>query len=331
MTGMEGDSEQVQQLRAAGRTLRERLLSIEAAAAMVGEREEAYLAVRTAVERLLDVCRSTGLVGPTNRSLSAEMWAEASDVLCRGWMIERARHKPRGYAGDYELLGRMYCNTRCDDPLGSLIDRYFQEDAAPNAVRNRMRLMRDWIVQGVRQRPAMKIAVVGSAFGLEVRDALLDLTPQERTQVSITLLDLDPAAIAFARQQLANLLRPEQLVAQSVNLFRMPRRPQLAAPLVGIDLLLCPGIFDYLDDVAADQMLRLFWDTLAQGGRMTVMQLAPHNPSRALMEWIGNWHLIYREEAELRRVVNEADIPAAASHFGAEPLGVDLYVAATKN
>jgi extracellular factor (EF) 3-hydroxypalmitic acid methyl ester biosynthesis protein len=331
MIGMNDMCEQVQQLRVAGRTLRERLLSIDATAATDGEREDAYRVVRAAVEQLLDVCRSTGLVGPANRSLSAEMWAEASDVLCRGWMIERARHKPRGYAGDYELLGRMYRNTRCDDRLGSLIDRYFQEDAAPIAVRNRMRLMRDWIVEAVRERPAVKVAVVGSAFGLEVRDALLDLAPHERAQVAITLLDLDPAAISFARQQVADLLRPEQLVAESVNLFRLPRRPQLAAPLTGVDLLLCPGIFDYLDDVAAEEMLRLFWNVLAPGGRMTVMQLAPHNPSRALMEWIGNWHLIYRDEAEFRQVVTSAEIPAAASLFGAEPLGVDLYVTATKD
>jgi hypothetical protein len=63
---------------------------------------------------------------------------------------------------------------------------------------------------------------------------------------------------------------------------------------------------------------------------LSVMQFAPHNPSRALMEWIGNWQLIYRDESQLRQIVAAAGIPPAAARFGAEPLGVDLYVTATK-
>lgn len=317
-------------LRAAGRQLREKLRTIETSLETRPDLDEPYASVREAVEELLHVCRSTGLVGPANRSPSAEMWAEAGEVLGRGWMLERARHKPRGYAGDYELLGRMYENRHSDDPIGSLLDRYFQEDAAPVAVRNRMRLMRDWIVDHVRSRRTLKVAMVGSAFGLDVRDALAQLSEHERASVSVTLLDLDPAAVEYARGQLADLLPPEQLTAASVNLFRMPARPQLAAPLAETDLLLCPGIFDYLDDVAAADMLRLFWDLLAPGGQMTVMQFAPHNPSRALMEWIGNWYLIYRDETQFQRVVSDSGIPHAAASYGAEPLGVDLYVTARK-
>jgi extracellular factor (EF) 3-hydroxypalmitic acid methyl ester biosynthesis protein len=342
MTAMYDDGKLARQLRAAGRQLREKLRTIEASLTAGPEPDEPYSRVRDAVEELLDVCRSTGLVGAANRSPSAEMWAEAGDVLGRGWMLERARHKPRGYAGDYELLGRMYENRHCDDPVGKLLDRYFQEDAAPVAVRNRMQLMREWIVEAARGRAGnsqgadaprspCRVAVVGSAFGLDVRDALSQLSEHERATVAVTLLDLDPAAVEFARGQLADLLPAERLTGASVNLFRMPQRPQLAAPLDETDLLLCPGIFDYLDDVAAAQMLRLFWSLLAPGGQMTVMQFAPHNPSRALMEWIGNWYLIYRAAGELRQVVADAGIPPAATSYGAEPLGVDLYVTARKS
>jgi hypothetical protein len=95
-------------------------------------------------------------------------------------------------------------------------------------------------------------------------------------------------------------------------------------------LLFCPGIFDYLSDDEAADMLRLFYGALARGGHMTVFQFAPHNPSRALMEWIGNWYLIYRDDSQFRRVAASAGLPAAATAFGAEPFGVDLFVTVDK-
>ena len=285
-----------------------------------------------AMDQLLDDCRATGLWGPENRLPSSELWNVAGDALARGWLQNRARTKPRGYAGDYELLARMFHHRLCDDPLGRLMDEYFQRDAAPVAVRNRMAMIADWIVEGVRSRGGLpvRVAVVGSALGLDVRAALLRLTDEERAAVSVTLLDLDPDAVEFARSQLAPFLPPGQIQAVACNLFRMPQRPQLAAALANIDLLFCPGIFDYLDAAAGAAMLRLFWDRLAPGGRMTVFQFAPHNPSRALMEWIGNWYLVYREQGELELMAAAAGIPREAATFGAEPLGVDLFVTAER-
>jgi len=48
------------------------------------------------------------------------------------------------------------------------------------------------------------------------------------------------------------------------------------------------------------------------------------------MEWIGNWYLLYRDAAELRNLAAAADIPAACIELGAESLGVDLYLTATR-
>jgi hypothetical protein len=260
-------------------------------------------------------------------------------------MQNQARTKPRGYAGDYEMLSRMYEHRLCDDPLGKLFDRYFQEEAAPTAVRNRMAMMTEWIVELARsplgrhlatryasdsRSEESKVSIVGSAFGLEVRDALLELNEVERRRLSVTLLDLDWAAIEFAKQQHCGLIAPERLNAVSANLFRLPTRAPLAAHLNDTDLLLCPGIFDYLDDAAAAAMLRTFWEKLAPGGRMAVFQFAPHNPTRAYMEWLGNWYLIYRTREQLERLAIDAGWPPSQFELCSEPLGVDLLLVATR-
>jgi extracellular factor (EF) 3-hydroxypalmitic acid methyl ester biosynthesis protein len=297
--------------------------------------DEPYRQVAAALDRCLDKLSGLGLWGLENRLPSSELWSVAGHVLSRGWLQNRARTKPRGYAGDYELLARMYQHHLCEDPLGQLFDRYFQEEAAPRAVRNRMRMMADWIFEAISghslagkatQTSPFHLAIVGSAFGLEIKEAVNRLDTSLRQRLRVTLLDLDPEAIEFARRELGTLLGPDQLTAVSANLFRLAQRPQIAALLDGADLIFCPGIFDYLDDAAAAEMLRVLWERLADGGRVTVFQFAPHNPSRAYMEWIANWYLIYRDERQLRALVQAVGDFESSAQFGAEPLGVDLYV-----
>ena len=272
-----------------------------------------------------------GLVGEGNRLPSSELWNVAGHLLERSWLQNRARMKPRGYAGDHEMLARIYAGIVCDDPIGRPLDRYFQEQAAPRAVRNRMRMMAEWVTEAIRAGDGpVKVAIVGSALAVEARDALVQLSPAERGRAALTLLDLDPAAIEFARNQLEPLLSSQQLVASAENLFRLPDRPKMAALLAGADLLFCPGLFDYLDDAAAAAMLETFWANLAPRGRMWVFQFAPHNPTRTYMEWIGNWYLTYRTLKELKAVALAAGLPTNQTTFGAEPLGTNLFLAAQK-
>jgi extracellular factor (EF) 3-hydroxypalmitic acid methyl ester biosynthesis protein len=319
--------------------MRRRLAVLEAELARL-DRESAYQEVKRTIDDCLDGLAALQLVGRDNQLPSSELWNAAGHLLCRGWMLNRARTKPRGYAGDYELLACMYENRLCDDPLGRLLDRYFQEQAAPQAVRNRMQMVSDWIVEqsqeaGDRGRgkggsgqglpPRIRIAVFGSAFGLEIRDALRRLDDAARERLHVTLLDLDPAAVDFAQAQLTGLLSPELLTAISTNLFRLPDRPKVAAELAGTDWLFCPGLFDYLDDEAAAIMLRCLFDQLAPAGRMTIFQFAPHNPSRGYMEWFGNWYLTYRHASDFRRLIETAALADSTVTFGAEPLGTDLF------
>jgi extracellular factor (EF) 3-hydroxypalmitic acid methyl ester biosynthesis protein len=297
-----------------------------------------YRSLSAALDRCLHRLAALECWGPENRLPSSELWNVAGHLLSRGWLQNQARTKPRGYAGDYETLARIYENRLCADPLGRLFDRYFQQQAAPRAVRSRMGMIADWIVNAAIRRDRRdategvpyRVAIVGSAFGLEVCDALRRLNRAQRENIHVTLVDLDPAAIEFAREHLSSLLADNRLVTTSTNLFRLPERPQEASVLAGSDLMFCPGLFDYLDDPAATAMLRTLYKQLSAGGRLTIFQFAPHNPTRAYMEWMANWYLIYRDVEELRRLVDLADLPEAECAVGAEALGVDLYAAITR-
>ncbi|HEY2412980.1 MAG TPA: hypothetical protein VGI40_12090 [Pirellulaceae bacterium] len=312
-------------VRAIAADLAGSLQVIERDLADSGNPEPTYARLADVLDNCLAALTVLNIWGPDNRLPSSEIWNAAGKWLSRGWLQNQARTKPRGYAGDHEMLTRVYQNWRCDDPLGRLFDRYFQAQAAPQAVRNRMRMITEWISETLAQEKAAKIAVVGSAFGLEIRDALTAVTAEARPSVTAVLLDLDPAALEFARDELRPLLPPEQLVLQPANLFRLPARARLATKLAGSNLILCPGLFDYFDDSAAIETIRCLFSQLSLGGRLIIFQFAPHNPTRAYMEWFANWYLTYRDQNAFRRLFESANLENAAIEIAAEPLGINLY------
>jgi hypothetical protein len=157
------------------------------------------------------------------------------------------------------------------------------------------------------------------------------MLPAERRQrLELVLLDLDEAALEFARANLAMHLGPQQVALHRENLFRLAAADRRSALLERADAIVCLGLFDYLADEPAAGLLRMIWHGLAPGGLALVGNFAPHCPTRAYMEWIGNWYLIYRTAEELRRLASAAGLPPEGFDITAERLGIDLFIHARK-
>jgi len=314
-------------VRSAAARLQWRLQAVEARV----EGADSLREVTSAIDDCLDQLCSLGLWGRENEIPSSELWKIAGEVLSRGWMQNRARTKPRGYAGDYELLGRIVRNQLCEDPLGSLFDQYFQNLAAPRAVQNRTELVGQWIVERVSQTNSVQqVVVVGSGPAYDVELAAKGLNTHDLGRLRVRLLDYDPQSLEDARTRLERLLPPGNLELEAGGLFRIPDRPKLGSLLSGADLLISVGMFDYLDDAQAARMLAEFWRHAKPGGEVVIFNFSPRNTSRAYMEWIGNWYLIYRDEADMCRMAANAGIEADVCQIGSEPLGVDLYLRCRK-
>ena len=325
----------------------ERLLAIarEAARQLVDELQRARQYTRewtdealtdslvdAAISQCLYRLAKTGCWGETNRLPSNEFWNIAGPVLELGVLQHRARFKPRGYAGDYQMLHWICTDYRCDHPLGRAFDRYFQHQAAPQAVRSRVRQTASAIVARCLPTHAAHwhVVSVGSGAADDIHQAMTLLPPECRSTLRVTLLDLDPEALDFARQRLGPLLPAGAIDCIRENLFRLPQKPGGDKILGSPDFLVCSGLFDYLDDPATTAMLRQFWQRLAHGGLLLAGNFAPHNPTRAYMEWIGNWYLNYRTAEDLQRLAMLAGIPKDAFSIGSEALGVDLFLTAEK-
>jgi extracellular factor (EF) 3-hydroxypalmitic acid methyl ester biosynthesis protein len=279
------------------------------------------------LDRGLAELAATNLWGTSNREVSNLMWQAAGEILQHGWLQLRAREKPRGYAGDHEMLGAIYQNRVTEDPLGISFDQYFLRQAAPQAVRNRMDLVR---AEVIRSQHPQKVVVIGSGAGLEIASALQFMSPAGSENSEFWLLDLDPAAIALAEVNLRSLLPAENLHCLAENLVRLPKKQRLVEQLVGADLVVCTGFFDYLEEDAATSLLKTFWQLLRPGGQALIFNFAPWNPTRAYMEWIGSWYLIYRTREDLIRLAKDAGISGGAFEVTAEASGIDLLLRLSK-
>ena len=288
--------------------------------------------VHAAMQRCLTRLSQSGCWGEANRILSNEVWDIAGEWLKSGWLQRRAREKPRGYAGDFELLAKIDGRFISDDPLGRSFDAFFQNQSAPQAVRNRHQWLRQEMVDLVRRRGGQQVhwATVGCGPACDVRAALADLTVSQRRVIRVTLLDLDPAALDFAAEQVSRLLPRENIRTVRENLFRLSRVAGKADVLSEANFLSCPGLFDYLNDADAAALLATFWDRLVAGGRMMVFNFAPRHPSQAYMEWIGNWYLTYRSQADLEMIARQSGIPARCSTISSKSTGTDFALIANK-
>jgi hypothetical protein len=147
----------------------------------------------------------------------------------------------------------------------------------------------------------------------------------------LTLVDMDDAALDAAGTRLASVVAAEQIVVRRENLYRLPTLRRAAESFTDVDFILCSGLNDYLSDEAAVAQLRLFWNGLRDGGLAMVGNFAPHNPTRAYMEWIGNWYLIYRTADELTQLATAAGIPSERRSVVAERTGCDLFLLAERS
>lgn len=288
--------------------------------------------VDAALDRCLVALTSTGLCGKDNQGPSHDLWRIAGRILEVGGLQHRARFKPRGYAGDFEMIADFWEHKTVDSPLGKLFDRYFLKQAAVEAVRARM----EWAGHEIAARCArtehepFRVVSIGSGPGIDLSEAARSLPPEHRARLRFTLVDMEEAALDAARARLQTVVAAEQIITRRENLFRLATNRKTGEFLHDVDFVLCTGFMDYLADDVATAQLKLFWNALRPGGTLMVGNFSQTNPTRAYMEWIGNWYLIYRTVDDFSRLADAAGIPPSHRDIRPDRTGCDLFLMAQR-
>jgi extracellular factor (EF) 3-hydroxypalmitic acid methyl ester biosynthesis protein len=125
----------------------------------------------------------------------------------------------------------------------------------------------------------------------------------------VTLLDFNAETIEHT-QKILNQVRtqsgrvtPISLLQRSVHqLLRQASTGDVDLHWGSYDVVYCAGLFDYLSQRVCRRLNDLFARLLAPGGLMVVTNVSNINPSRAFMEFVVEWNLIYRDDSAMMEI-----------------------------
>lgn len=238
-------------------------------------------------------------------------------------VVNRGRNKPLGYAGDYLTIDLIYQQKYSSAGLGGKWDELFHRFDAPKAVRNRKTYFIETIHRLVEEKLG-NISMLNLASG-PCRDVVecIEGLNGNAERIEFHCIDIDREAIRYAEKMVEPFVNKAKIVLERQNIFRFKATRKY-------DLVWSGGLFDYLEDATAVDVIRRMWDCTNDGGKMIVGNFHPSNTSRNYMEWCGQWFLIHRSDEELTNLFIKAGIPQAAVSIEREPIGACIFGVAEK-
>lgn len=230
-------------------------------------------------------------------------------------ICERSYTKPRGYAGDFQVIDMIYAKRRTGvGRLGPLLDEYFLSISVAKAVRNRRGLLLECFLELLGDSPPDRVRITSLACGpaREIFDLFERIDDPQK--VLFNCLDLDFQALS-AVSRVAEERHVEQsvrLMQENLILLATGRRESSLPPQ---DLMYSIGLIDYFQDKLVIQLLNWIFDSLRPGGKAILGNFDPRCPDRAFMDHLLEWRLIYRSPDDMRRLF-------ASSKFGDRPVDI---------
>jgi len=237
-------------------------------------------------------------------------------VLCAPF-IHRTFYKPLGYAGDYEMVNMMVRDPyEGGSVFAKIMNRIFLSTPPVEAHRNRLtyltQLLKNESLRVLSNRRTVHVFNMGCGPAREIQDFLMDSYPGQQTY--FTLVDFNDETLAYTSKVLGEVKKRNQCSAQ----FRMVRKSvnQLLKEAfknqsgnAKYDFVYCAGLLDYLTDPVSKRVLEVLYDLVAPNGLLVITQVDESNPSRNWMEYVLDWHLIYRNGHKLAALVPDSAQP----------------------
>ncbi len=231
--------------------------------------------------------------------------------------VHRTYTKPLGYAGDYAMINMILGDPRQGNNIfAKTLSSVILGAGVAQAHRNRIQILTKMLVEEAElaERENRRLRVLNIACGpaREVID-FINSSPHAQ-RCDITLLDFSKEALDFAREDAmkAKLASGSQVqlnfVEKSIDtLLRESIGRTSKSELVEgeYDVVYCAGLFDYLADSVCRRLLALFYGWLTPGGLLMATNVHSNNPQRHFMEYLLEWNIVHRNEADMANLIDE--------------------------
>jgi extracellular factor (EF) 3-hydroxypalmitic acid methyl ester biosynthesis protein len=266
-------------------------------------------------------CEQAGIDADTlRRSL-----VEVRRVYARSRFVRRLQTWPRGYPGDWETLDYLLdgVNRTPETDFAHHLERYALWCAAAQQHRNKVAYQAALCARVMTANPVAKILSIACGGS---RDLVSLIDRAHAFSGALVLNDADPSALEISRQR----LRAFSACCTAVTGRVLDLRARLAM-LGPYDLVMAGGLFDYLSDALVIRLLRTAYrDYLAPGGLLYFTNIAAGNPYRLWMGLVGDWRLLERTEADIRRLCLRAGVADADVDLARDTTGLAWLVQVRK-
>jgi SAM-dependent methyltransferase len=226
------------------------------------------------------------------------IWRSLGEDYLRETVQGHTLSKPRGYLGDFITIDRMYTSSVTSYPHFANWDRCVHAQVGVIAMRKR----KDYLLQLLFQLESenrdseFRVLNLGSGPGRDVSEYF---TKNPQSKALFQCVDQDAEAIKHARSLCANFLN--RIEFHETNVFRYKAKQKF-------HLVWSAGLFDYLNDALFRRLLKRLLPIVNAGGAIVIANFSDYNPSRAYMELIGGWYLVYRSKSQITQLALDCGV-----------------------
>jgi extracellular factor (EF) 3-hydroxypalmitic acid methyl ester biosynthesis protein len=255
-------------------------------------------------------------------------------VLCSPF-VYRTFQKPLGYAGDYEMVNMILRDPHEGSTLfAKLVNVVFLQNPPALAHRNRITHLQQRLAEETRRVHAQggrcRILNLGCGPAMEIQQFLA--TDPSSDLADFLLLDFNNETLEYAEECILRVREQHlrqcsiRFEEKSINqLLKDASRPEKAAHRGQFDLVYCAGLFDYVSDRVCRRLTELFYEFLAPGGLLIVTNVDDSKPFRESMDFLLEWHLIYRDHDAMRQLI-PAQAAKSPTVILTDPTEVNLFL-----
>ena len=227
---------------------------------------------------------------------------ELNDLVLEDPFTRRAFTKPRGYAGDAEMMDFIYGREEQwpepeATPIGRAIFRYTTQAPASAGVRARRGFIADLLDRLVEERRSPEVLSIAAGH---LREASLASSVKRGRIGRLVAMDAD----ALSLKEVARRYGGFKVETVPADLRRLLTGRLTMGPF---DLVYTTGLFDYLTESTGRRLTTSMFRMLKPGGRLVVANFLPGVRDIGYMETYMDWNLIYRTRYDMLRLTE--DVP----------------------
>ncbi|MBN8556022.1 MAG: class I SAM-dependent methyltransferase [Deltaproteobacteria bacterium] len=242
-------------------------------------------------------------------------------------LTRRAFEKPRGYAGDFEMMNAMYRNGyEGTDLIGKVLHNYTANEDSSESVQYRKPYFISLIEETMDHPGPKSFLSIACGPAIEVQELVNRWPQQKLDEARFTLFDLDRMALEHAQSK---------IFQNSINQNKTPNISFVNASVKSFlthttdagsdfDLIYSGGLFDYLDNPTSKALVHKFFALLKPKGRLVIGNFTKNNTTKAFCHLITRWHLIHKTPEEMHGWCE--GLPAGKVRMDFDPHGINAFL-----